>query len=278
MKVLVTLILTLAITNAFGIGGKGPLEYKKDGVKNKVNPVLKEIGIDENLGEKVDLSLPFKDELGNDVVLGNYFNDKPVLMVLIYYECPTLCSLHLNSLMDTFKNFDWGIGDKFEFVAVSIDPNEKPDLAKEKLENYVKEYGRPETRDGWHFLTGTEASIKKLAGQIGFRYAWNPREKQWAHSAASYVLTPQGDISFYHYGISIEPKVLRLSLVEAADNKIGSLMDKVLLFCLQYDPDKKTYAFYALNIVRVGGVLTLLVLALFLFNFWRKETQKTQVN
>lgn len=258
----------------FGIGNNAPKNLNSQSLQLHQELVQSKIGIDQNLGEKIDLTNTFKDERGNTVQLGKYFGEKPVFMVLIYYECPTLCSLHLNSLMDTFKRFDWDIGDKFEFVAVSIDPKEKPELAEKKLGNYLKEYGRPQTREGWHFLTGEEVNIKKLAGEIGFKYAWDPREEQWAHSAASYVLTPKGEISYYHFGIQIEPKVLRLSLVEAADSKIGSLMDKALLFCLQYDPDKKTYAFYALNIVRVGGILMLIVLGGFLFGFWRKEFRK----
>lgn len=273
----ISLIISLLLSvNAFGLGGKGPLELGKDGLQNKKPVVLDKIGIEEHLGDQLDLGLKFKDEKGNDVVLGKYFSKKPVFLLLIYYECPTLCSLHLNSLMTTFKEFEWEIGDKFDLVAVSIDPEESPRLASKKLDAYLKDYGKPHTRDGWHFLTGEEENIKKLADQVGFKYAWDPREQQWAHSAAGYVLTPEGKISYYHYGLQIEPKVLRLSLVEAASHKIGTLMDRAMLFCLQYDPNKKTYAFYAYNVMRLGGVITILFLGIFLFRFWKKEN-KTQV-
>ena len=252
------------------------MEISKSGLQNKKNVVVDKIGIDENLGGQINLDLKFKDELGEEISLGKYFVDKPVFMLLIYYECPTLCNLHLNALMTTLSNFEWNVGEKFEFVAVSIDPDESPKLASKKLDSYLKEYGKPETRDGWHFLTGDEANIKELASQIGFKYAWDPREQQWAHTAAAYILTPKGKISYYHYGLDVQPKVLRLSLVEAAENKIGNIVDRMILFCLQYDPDKKTYAFYAFNIMRLGGILTIIILAIYLFRFWRKEN-KTQI-
>lgn len=248
----------------------------KDGLKNKAPTVLTNIGIDEHLGDKVDLNLPFVDDGGNDVVLGKYFKDKPVFLMLIYYNCPTLCNTHFNQLIKTLKDFQWSIGDKFNFVAVSIDPNENHKDALKKKNHFLNLYGKPETRDAWQFLTGKEEHIKKLAGQIGFRYAWDPTQGQWAHGAASYILTPEGKISYYHYGIDVEPKVFKLSLIEAANNQIGTILDRMVLFCLQYDPNKKTYAFYAFNIMKVGAFLMALILAIFLFKFWTKEN-KTQV-
>lgn len=269
---LVLFILSFIISfNGFTVGGKGPLDLHKEALKNKKPVVLDKIGIDEHLGDQLDLSLPFVDDAGKDVTLGKYFGKKAVFLMLIYYECPTLCSLHLNSLMKTFKDFEWQVGNEFDFVAISIDPDENYRLAANKKAAYLKEYGREETKDGWHFLTGTEESIKKITSQIGFKYAWDPREEQWAHSAAAYIVTPEGRLSYYHYGIQIQPKVLRLSLVEAASEKIGTIVDRVMLFCLQYDPDKKTYAFYAFNIMRVGGFIFALILGIFLFSLWRKE-------
>lgn len=269
-----TLIFSLS---AFAIGGKGPMETGKDGLKNTKPVVLNKIGIDENLGDKIDLSLKFTDDKGDEVELGKYFNaPKPVLMMLIYYSCPTLCNTHLNSLMGTFRDSQMTIGEDYEFIAVSIDPDESHKLAAAKKESYLEEYGRPETRDGWHFLTGSEENIKKLASQVGFKYAWDHQQRQWAHAAAAYALTPNGVLSYYHYGVSIEPKVLRLSLVEASENKIGNVLDRLVLFCLQYDPNKKTYAFYAYNLMRVGAILMALILGIFLFRFWRKENKKNK--
>ena len=272
---ILVLLATFGISdNLHAIGKNNPKDLNSQAPRYHQEMVVNKIGIDQNLGDKIDLTNTFKDEKGNTVTLGKYFNKKPVMMALVYYECPTLCSLHLNGMVDTFKQFEWDVGDKFEFVVVSIDPEESPKLAEKKMDAYIEDYGRPQTRDGWHFLTGSEENIKKLASEVGFRYTWNAREKQWAHSAASYILTPKGEISYYHMGIQIQPRVLRLSLVEAADNQIGSLVDQALLMCLQYDPDKKTYAFYALNLVRIGGVIMLLVLGFFMFRFWRNESRK----
>lgn len=252
------------------------MEMAKTGLENKKNPVVDKIGIDEHLGDKINLDLPFTDEQGKQVKLAQYFNDKPVFMLLIYYECPTLCNLHLNALMNTFKDFEWTIGKEFDLIAVSIDPDESARIASKKMDAYMDDYARPESRGGWHFLTGSKESIEELASQVGFRYAWDPREQQWAHAAAAYVLTPEGKISYYHYGMDIQQKVLRLSLVEAGANKIGTILDRMVLFCLQYDPNKKTYAFYAFNLMRAAGILTIFLLAIYLFRFWYKEN-KTHV-
>jgi len=271
VKVFLAIFCILIGLDAQAIGGKGPLELTKTGTKNEKPYYMDRVGIDEHLGEQVDLNLSFKDEGGNPVKLQKYFGKKPVFLMLIYYTCPTLCSLHFSKLMKTFRQFEWDIGDQFEFVAVSIDSKEKPRDAKLKLDTYFEEYGRPNTRNGWHFLTGDAKNVKALTSQIGFKYFWDENMSQWAHTAAAYVLTPKGKISFYHYGLSIEPKNLRLSMVEASDNKIGNVVDRIMLFCMQYDPSKKKYAFYAYNIMSVAAVLMILILGFFLIRFWRNE-------
>lgn len=276
MKVILILITLLFNHNSFAIGGKGPLELSKTGVKNEKPYYMDQVGIDEHLGDQVNLNLMFKDEGGNQVKLGKYFGDKPVFLMLIYYTCPTLCNIHFSKVMKTFRDFKWDIGDNFEFVAVSIDPKETPKDAKTKLDTYFESYERDHTRDGWHFLTGDEKSIQELAGQIGFKYFWDANMSQWAHTAAAYVLTPEGRISYYHYGLSINPRDLRLSLVEASDNKIGNVMDRVMLFCMQYDPSKKKYAFYAFNIMSVAAVITALFMIFFLGRFWWSQ-RKTEI-
>lgn len=277
MRIFVLLFI-IVISDVHALGGaKGPLSIKKDSLRNEKPVVLSKIGIDEHLGAQLDLMIPFKDDHGKDVVLGKYFGSKkPVFLMLIYYSCPTLCNTHLNELMGTFRDANMAIGEDYEFVAVSIDPDESFKLAAQKKESYLKEYGKPESREGWHFLTGDEDNIKKLAKQVGFKYAWDQQQRQWAHAAAAYVVTPTGVLSYYHYGVSIQPKVLRLSLVEAADHKIGNIVDRLVLFCLQYDPDRKTYAFYAFNIMRVGAFLMAIFLVVFLIRFWKKEN-KTQI-
>lgn len=264
-------ILCFVASMAFAIGGKGPLEMSKSGLKNEKPRYLDDIGIEEHLGEKIDLGLEFKNSEGKSVKLKNYFAEKPVFLMLAYYNCPTLCSLHFSSLMKSFRGFDWDIGDKFEFVAVSIDPREGPKDSKAAKELYMSEYNRPGAEKGWHFLTGSEENIKKLASQVGFKYVWDSNMEQYAHAAVAYALTPAGAISYYHYGLNIDPQVMRLSLVEASENKIGNIVDRLVLFCLQYDPDKKTYAFYAYNIMRVAATLAALVLIFFLARFWLRE-------
>lgn len=265
--------------NALSIGGAGPLDHqKKEGLRNEKPAVLDKIGIDENLGAELDLEIPFKDQYGKDVLLAKYFGSKPILMLLVYYECPTLCNLQLNSLMKTLKRMKMTVGKEFDLVAVSIDEGETPKLAKKKLDAYLKEYNREGSESGWHFLTGTKENIKRISSQIGFNFAWDQNMKQWAHSAASYVITPAGQISFYHYGLEVRPKVLRLSLVEASENKIGNIMDRVVLYCLQYDPTRKTYALYAYNVMKVGALLTALGLMVFLGFFWRKEVKKQKTD
>lgn len=247
------------------------MEKKASGASNSKPAVLDNIGIDEHLGDQIDLDLSFTDDHGEEVKLKKYFNDKPVLMLLIYYECPTLCNLHLNSLFHTLRTFKMEAGREFEFVAVSIDPDESYKLAAQKKAAYLKELGKPSLDAGWHFLTGKKENIDKLASQIGFNFAWDQNMQQWAHSAAAYSLTPKGVLSYYHYGLNIEDKVLRLSLVEASENKIGNIVDRLVLFCLQYDPDKKTYSFYAFNLMKVAALITAIFLGIFFFRFWRKE-------
>jgi protein SCO1/2 len=251
---------------AFSIGGVGPLEGSaKSGLRNEKPPYMDKIGIDEKLGESVDLGLKFKNENNELVSLAGIAKEKPIFLMLVYYECPTLCSTHLNSIFPTITNLDLSAGKDYEFVAISIDPNENAKLALDKKEAFKKQYG---ISNNFHFLTGSEKNIKKIAHQVGFKYAWDANMNQWAHSAAAYVITPKGKISYYHYGLQVLPKVLRLSLVEASNNKIGNIVDRIVLFCLQYDPSKKTYSFYAYNIMKVAAALTVLILGFFMFKFW----------
>lgn len=270
-------IASIFALDAFALGNDGPMQLGKDGLENKKPYVLKQLAVEEHLGESIDLTLPFVDQNGKDVTLGSYVSKKPVFLMMIYYDCPTLCNLHLNSLMDTFREFEWNIGEEFDLVAVSIDPKETPEIANKKMQTYIQSYGRKNDKDGWHFLTGKKENIDKLANQVGFKFAWDYHQRQWAHPAVAYIITPQGKISYYHYGISIQQKVLRLSLVEAAENKIGTIMDRMVLFCLQYDPNKKTYAFYAFNIMRVGGIITIIILFIVFFRFWKKEQRNSQI-
>ena len=232
---------------------------------------LEGIGIDQRLGEPLPLDVPLRDETGRAVTLGDYFGAKPVVLVMTYFECPMLCTLVLNGLTKTLKTMAFEPGKEFDVVAVSFDPRDTPATAAKKKATYVAEYGRPATAAGWHFLTGDEAAIARVAAATGFRYRWVPEEKQFAHAAAIMVATPDGRLARYFYGIDYAPRDLRLGLVEAADHKIGSAVDALLLFCYRYDPTTGKYGAIALNLIRLGGVATVLALGLFMTVMFRRE-------
>jgi protein SCO1/2 len=234
-------------------------------------PALREVGIDQRLGEALPLDAAFKDDSGRAVTLGDYFGKKPVVLVMTYFECPMLCTLVLNGLGKTLKTMSFEPGNEFEVVAVSFDPRDTPETAAKKKAAYVADYGRPATADGWHFLTGEQASIERVAKTVGFRYTWVPEEKQFAHAAAIMVATPDGRMARYFYGVEYAGRDLRLGLVEAADHKIGSAVDALLLFCYQYDPATGKYGAIALNLVRAGGVATVLAIGGFMLVMFRRE-------
>lgn len=253
--------------------------------KNELPNELEDMKIQEKPGEKIDLSLGFTDESGAKVTLSEFFKEKhkPVFLTIVYYKCPSLCNFHLNGVSKVFKSMDWNVGKEFEFVAVSMDHRETPDLAKTKKEAYIQDYYKDtksgkEKLNGWHFLTGDEANIKTLADSVGFKYRFNPKNNQWIHPAVAYIITPDGKISRYLHGIDFSPIDLKLSLIEAADGKIGSITDKLVLFCFQYDSEKNKYVLYAYNIMRLGGILTVLLVGGFLFSFWRSQSKNKKLN
>lgn len=236
---------------------------------------LEGIGITEHLNATIPLDLPFADENGKPVTLRDYFKgDKPVILDLGYYRCPMLCGLVLNGLTDAMKPLDWTAGEKFTVIAVSVDPLETPTLAKLKKQTYMKEYARPDGVSGWHFLTGPESSITALTEAVGFGFKWNEKRQEFAHAAVLTILTPEGKVSRYLYGVQFETKDLRLSLLEASQGKIGSTMDRIILFCHRYDPTAGTYTLAAMNIMRVGATLTLLVFGIALFLLWRRDLRR----
>lgn len=233
---------------------------------------LKDVGITERLGEPIDLNLSFRDESGAIVPLKTYFDGKkPVVLTLAYYGCPNLCGLLLNGVTDVFKEMSWQPGQEFQYVNVSIDPTETPELAATKKENLLKEYGRSGTGDGWHFLTGTEANIQALAQQIGFAYYYDPTEKQYAHGSALYVVTPDGKLSRYLFGVMFEPRDLRMALVESSQGKIGNIVDHVLLYCYRYDPKSRKYSLIATRLMKVGAGITIIGIVGGIFMLRRKK-------
>jgi protein SCO1/2 len=236
--------------------------------------ILRDVGIDQRLNAQVPLDLMFRDETGKAVRLGDYFGGKPVILSLAYYECPMLCTLVLNGLASALKVLSFDIGKQFNVVTVSFNPTETPALAAAKKETYLKAYGRAGAADGWHFLTGEAAAIERLTEAVGFHYQYDPERKQYAHAAGIMILTPQGKIARYFYGVEFPPRDLRLGLVEAADNRIGSPVDQLLLFCFHYDPATGKYGAVVMNSVRVAGALTLLAIATFWIIMWRRDAAR----
>jgi protein SCO1 len=237
--------------------------------------LLTNVGIDQKLNQQIPLDLTFRDENGNAVQIGKYFGQKPVVLSLVYYDCPMLCTQVLSGMEASLRNISLNIGEDFNVVTVSIDPHEDAKLAHVKQELYTGVYGRPGAADGWHFLTGDEPQIKKLADSVGFRYAYDPDSKQFAHASTILVLTPEGKISKYFYGITYPSRDLRLGIVEASEGKIGTPVDSVLLFCYHYDPATGKYGLLVSRMIRGGGALTLLVLGTLIFFLFRHEHQKT---
>jgi protein SCO1 len=233
--------------------------------------LLNQAGIDQKLNGAVPLNLKFRDEHGNTVELAQFFAGKPVILTLVYYNCPMLCTQVLNALDRSMESMPLEIGRDFNVVTVSIDPTDRPVMADAKHAMYAGMYGRPGAQYGWHFLTGDEPQIKQLADAVGFRYAYDPDSKQYAHASGIMVLTPEGKISKYFYGVTYPARDLRLGLVEASQEKIGTLADQVLLFCYHYDPHTGKYGLLISRMIQLGGVLTVLIGGIFLIILFRGE-------
>jgi protein SCO1/2 len=233
--------------------------------------VQKQVGIDQRLNTQLPLDLVFTDEAGRNVRLGDYFGKRPVVLALVYYECPMLCTEVLNGLTSALGVLQFEVGREFDVVAVSFNPKEGPELAAQKKQAYVQRYGRPQSAAGWHFLTGREDSIRRLTQAVGFRYVYDTASAQYAHGAAVEVLTPHGVLSRYFYGIEYSPRDLRFGLIEAADERIGSAVDHILLLCYRYDPANGKYGAAVLRLFRIGGVALIVGCLSFLFVSLRRE-------
>ncbi|HZZ71970.1 MAG TPA: SCO family protein [Pirellulales bacterium] len=234
------------------------------------------VRIDQRLDAQVPVDLVFRDETGKSVRLEDEFQGKPTILVLAQFRCPRLCTQILNGLLDCLEAIpSLSVGDQFNVLTVSFDPAETPLQAARKKEPYLGSYGRPRAAEGWHFLTGDKASIAALTEAVGFHFTYDPKTDQFAHASAIMILTPQGKVSRYFYGIDYAPTEVRLGLVEAANNKIGSLTDQFLLLCFHYDPTTGKYGFAILNLVRVAGVLTLAAFGVFFVRMWRHDRKTT---
>src|SRR5271157_2121673 len=233
--------------------------------------ILKDVGIDQKLNEKIPLELSFRDEQGNLVQLSQFFGQKPVIISLAYYNCPMLCTQVLNGLEEGLKDLSMDAGKQFNVLTISIDPTEKPPLASAKHDLYTGIYGHPGAAEGWHFLTGDGPQIRALASALGFRYAYDSETKQFAHASAIMILTPDGRISHYLFGIQYRSRDLRLGLVEASAGKIGTPLDQVLLFCYHYDPVTGKYGLLISRVIKAAGLLTVFAIGIMVFFLRRGE-------
>lgn len=257
-----------------GMGGMGSRTVPP----NEMPGPLKQVGYDQRLGERVPLDLAFRDEAGRPVRLGEYFGRRPVLLVLAYYHCPMLCDMVLAGVASNLRTLTLKPGRDFDVVVAGIDPKETPAQAAEAerktLDHYYARGAQGRSGDGWHFLTGPQASIGALAASVGFRYVYDAGRDQFAHAAGIVFLTPEGRVSRYLYGIDFSPRDVRLALVESAGHRIGTLADQVLLYCFHYDPKVGRYGAAALNLVRAGGVLTVVGLVAMVVLLRRREAHE----
>lgn len=233
--------------------------------------ILQDVGLDQKLDAKIDANLQFVDEENKAVKLAQYFGNKPIILALVYYECPMLCTLVLNGLVRAVRTLELSAGEEFEIITVSIDPGETPELALEKKKQYLENYDRPNADQGWHFLTGQEDQIARLADTVGFRYVYDEKSGEYAHASGIMILTPEGRVARYLYGVEYSPRDLRLGLVEASANKIGTPVDQILLFCYHYDPTTGKYSVAIMRFLRLAGIATVLVIGTFLFLMLRRD-------
>jgi protein SCO1/2 len=238
-------------------------------------PLLRQVGLDQRLDEFIPLDVPFWDEAGKPVLLRDYFGSTPVILALVYYDCPNLCTLVLNGLLRSLRALSLSVGQDCHVLTVSINPANPPSLAAEKQREYIRGYGRAGAANGWHFLTGQPESIQRLTQAVGFRYAYDAVHGEYVHAAGIMVLTPQGQLARYFYGVEYAARDVRLALVEAAGSKIGSPIDQLLLLCFHYDPQSGTYSLAILRALRLAGIATVVALGTGVGVMWYRERRKS---
>jgi protein SCO1/2 len=246
--------------------------------QDRTEPVpkpLAHVGVTEHLGQPLPLDLAFADEDGRPVTLGAFFGPgRPVILTLNYYRCPMLCTYELNGLVQGMKGLPWTAGSEFDVVTVSIDPRERPELAAAKKRTYIEGYGRPAAASGWHFLTGSSASIEGLARAAGFEYEYDRETDQYGHAAVILLVTPDGHVSRYLYGVQFEPDTLKLALLEASRGKIGSALERFILYCYHYDAGRGRYSLAAMKIMRAGAALSVLILGTAVSGLWIRDRRR----
>jgi protein SCO1/2 len=240
--------------------------------------ILEKVGFDQKLDAQVPLDLAFRDESGRTVRLGDYFQKRPVILTLVYYNCPLLCTQVLNGLGRGIKPLALGVGKDFEIVTVSINPEETPELAARKKAAYLARYDRDGAEHGWHFLTGRQPEIEALARAVGFRYIYNPQSKLYTHAAGLVIVTPQGRAARYLFGVEFAPRDLQFGLMEASAGRIGSPIQQLVLLCYDYNAATGKYTLAIVRIIRVLGSATALALAIFLIVMFRRERRAARLS
>jgi protein SCO1/2 len=269
VPVLFVLALPVCAQTAYSAAGSDGQNSGQ--VTNQRPPILQQVGIDQHLNQQLPMDLQFTDEYGKQVRLGQYFGARPVILSLVYYKCPMLCTQVLNGLASSLGVLSFDAGREFDIVTVSIDPRETPDIAAKTKAVYLHRYQRPTAQKGWHFLTGKQDQIDQLTKAVGFRYVYDPRIQQYAHASGIQIATPDGRLSQYYYGIEYSPKDLRLGLIEASKNHIGTVVDQLILYCYHYDPMTGHYGAIAMRVMRLGGIVTVLLLGGFIITMVRRD-------
>ncbi len=277
MRIRLLLMTVMLATLSVSAVAQEPVRLPTERLTDAVPPagtlptLLQDIGLDQKLNEPLPLALTFKDEQGREVALGDYFGRRPVILTLVYYECPMLCTQVLNGLTSALSVMNFSVGKEFDVVTISFDPGETPEMARGKKAAYIERYKREGAERGWHFLTGSQHSITQLTRAVGFRYAYNAEVDQFAHASGIMVATPDGRLSHYFYGIEYGPRDLRLALIDAADRKIGSPVDQLLLACFHYDPKSGKYSLAIMRIVQGAGALTVVGIGLTILMLRRRD-------
>jgi protein SCO1/2 len=274
-------VLATCLCAASGDAHAQAWQKEREGMPNTPAPELTGVGLVEHLGGALPKDAAFRDTEGKPVTLGQFFDGKrPTLLVFAYHTCPMLCSLVLDATVRSLNDVEWTVGREFDVVSISIDPHDTPETATRKRASVVASYGRTLSGErgvaGWHFLTGDEANIRKVTDAIGFEYRYDERQKQYAHPAAIYLLTPDAHIARYLYGIQFDPKDVRLGLLEASQGRSVSTTERILLYCYHYDPQGGHYSIVAMNVMRLGGVVTLGALGSFLTIMWARERRRNK--
>lgn len=272
-KMAATLSLVfLASLSGWSQGPEPRYAVQSDGASNQKISIFDKVGLDQRLNEQVPLDLTFMDENGKPVQLRQYFGSKPVLLTLVYFRCPMLCSQVLNGVSGALNGIvRFNVGRDFDVLTVSFDPRDTPKDAAESKKTYLERYRRPGAGQGWHFLTGKKEQIEALTSAVGFRYAWDPEIQQYAHASGIMLLTPDGRVSRYFYGIEYAPRDIQFGVIDASQGKIGTVVDKILLYCYHYDPAKGKYGAVVFNILRISALATLLVLGGFMGIMFRRD-------